>query len=271
MSIAEIATNAKITDKAARAANILILDIERIKGRVVHEFWDLSEMKGRRFRHQEVTEWPRIISVAAIWYDKPKRPIFHAEWDDGGRRGMVEAAWLLFDQADIVVGHNMAGFDEKHLKGEWAELGLPKPRPWRTVDTLRVARSEFRMESNTLGALCQRLGVAGKDGHYDHDVATLALAGDKAAQKRLREYNVQDCHATLALYDRLRPWMRNHPHMGLHVGDERACPACGGDEFTEIADTSTDQTIYAAKRCANCGNVVRNSFMRMRATTRLAR
>lgn len=282
MSLAEAyAKGATPTRKAAKAARILILDIERIPGHatlqhrgltITGPFWDLNGWKhtiGRRIPPDTVTEWPRTICAAARWYDQ-RTHLFAAEWEEGGNDQFLRTVWDWYDAADMVVGHNIRGFDTKHLKAAWALLGLPTPAPWRTIDTLTIARREFGFESNTLDSLCQRLGIDAKTDKYDVPTARAACAGDVKAQKKLRAYNIGDIGATTALYDRLRPWIKTHPHLGLWTGDDRACPNCGGDKFVEQADVHTDQTRYAARRCANCGAIVRNSFMKQRVTTRAA-
>ena len=281
MSLAARAAAAKITPKTT--ARILILDIERLPGQATHHhrgltitgpFWDLNGWKstiGYRLPPESVTEWPRTICIAWAWYDKPRDVHFAAEWEQGGRHGMARAAWDAYDEADIVVGHNMAGFDAKHLKADWAELGLPSPRPWQTVDTLKVARSEFRFESNKLDALCKRLGVPAKTDKYDPTVAQRAVDGHGPSQKRIRKYNIGDIHATRALYDRLRPWIKGHPNLGLWSDARSACPNCGGEKFEQMGDVTTPQTRYGALRCAHCEAPLRRTHLKQRVELRPAR
>lgn len=273
----------RITAKAAKAARILILDVERLPGHAVHQhrgltisgdFWDLNSWKGTigyRLPADSVTEWPRTICLAWQWYGE-KTTHFAAEWQAGGHEAAMRAAWDAYDKADAVVGHNVKRADTAWLASEWAQYGWPKPSPWQAIDTLTIARSQLGMESNTLDALCKRLGVKAKSDKYNVDVAKAAVAGDVKAQRKLEKYNRGDIVATRNLYDRLRPFMTTHPHLGLWTGDDTACPNCGGDKFVEHAiDVHTAQTRYAGRRCARCGTVVRNSHMKARATTRAAR
>jgi hypothetical protein len=249
------------------AAKIVTLDIERFKGRAEIEFWDLSDMKHRRIRPDQVVEWPRTICVAWRVYGQ-KRVEFHAEWDSNGREAMLRAAWDIYDQADIIVGHNVGPFDTKTLKAEWAMLGLKAPRPWKTVDTLAIARREFRFESNQLGSLCERMGVPGKVDHYDPEVARLALAGNKAAQRRLKTYNVGDIEASEALYDAMRGWIPSHPFMGVS-GDEKRCNQCASDDLTLLPSSYRAVVLdYALYSCGNCGGYVRGGWVSRAASTR---
>lgn len=253
-----------LAERAAIApgARILITDVERMKGTASIEFWDLSDFKNRRIHPADVTSWPRTICAAWRWYGE-KRTHFAAEWEPAGPEGLFRAMWDAYDQADIVVGHNLASFDTKKLKNAWLEMGLKQPSPWRTVDTLKVARREFGMESNTLDALCTRLGITAKIDRYDVEIARQACAGHKPSQQRLKRYNCGDIDATQALYDALRGWDPTHPHLGLYTGQERSCYACGSTDLVAMThDTKTARTGYAAFRCTNCQAISRNNHRR---------
>jgi len=261
----------KIQQRAREHVRVLTLDIERIPGRATVEhrgltvegpFWDLNGWKhviGRRIPADAVTEWPRSICAAAKWYDESK-VMFSAEWEDG-HEGFMSATWDWFHEADIVVGHNMGGFDEKHLRGGWLEYGWSPPSPWKTVDTLKVARQQFNFESNTLDALCKRLGVEAKTDKYDANVAHAALGGDGKAQRKLRDYNIGDIRATEAVYDRLRPYIKNHPHLGMFTADEWSCPSCGHKDLSKNrkGDAHTYVQRYRQYQCEKCGTWVRGN------------
>lgn len=254
----------RIQKETLKHVRILTLDIERLPGRakvphrgltVEGEWWDLSGWKhviGRRIHPDNVTAYPRSICAAARWYGE-KKVMFTSEWGKGGYEAFIRQTWEWFDQADIVVGHNMAGFDEKHLRGAWLELGLMPPSPWRTIDTLKVARGQFNLESNTLNALCERLGVPAKTDKYDAKVAHAALAGDTKAQKKLQKYNEGDIEATEGLFDRLRPYIKNHPHLGQFSGNEWACSNCGAPVGESTGTAHTNVQRYRAYVCDSCG------------------
>ena len=246
------------------SARVVTLDIERIPGRhstwhrgqtITGPFWDLNEIKawtGKRIHADDVSEWPRTICAAWKWYDQPDT-VFAAEWEVGGYDGFMRAVWEVFDQADLIIGHNADRFDARHLMGGWAEMGLPAPSPYKVIDTLKIARGTFAYESNTLDALNKRLGIDAKTDKYDSRVAKAAVAGDKEAQDRIRFYNMGDIAASEALFDRLRPYARNVPHLGMWSDDEMACPSCGSTM------TATGKTVHANVQryehltCPNCG------------------
>ena len=171
----------------------------------------------------------------------------------GGNEGFLRRLWEVADECDIAIGHNAGGFDFPILAGDWAMLGLPAPSPFKIIDTLKVARSAFSMPSNTLDSLAKRLGVEAKSDKYDVRVAQAAVAGDKEAQDRIRFYNMGDIVASEALFDRLRPYARNIPHLGMWTDDELACPSCGHTMTATGKTVHANVQRYEHLHCPNCG------------------
>lgn len=248
--------------------NIVTLDIERIPGVFTADFWDLNAFKNRRIHPDLVVSWPRTICLAWRWYGA-KKVEFAAEWEPGGHAAMLVAAWEVYDKADIIVGHNVARFDSKHLQTGWLELGLPMPSPYKTVDTLAVARKHFGMESNTLDAICKRLGVPHKTDKYEVQVAKDACAGDVKMQRKLRAYNCGDIVASEGLYDRLRGRIPNHPHVTSGNSlDALHCNQCNGRNLDRNGVKLADQILYLLYRCDSCGANVQGTRHSRAATTR---
>ena len=264
-------------------ARVVTLDIERIPGRVrtwhrgftiEGDVWDLNALKDitrRRIHADDMIEWPRTICAAWKWYDAESVE-FAAEWQVGGYDGFMRAVWEVFDRADLIIGHNADRFDARHLMGGWAEMGLPAPSPYKVIDTLKIARGTFAYESNTLDALNKRLGIDAKTDKYDVKIARAAVNGDKDAQAVLESYNRGDIVASEALFDRLRPYARNIPHLGMWTDDEMACPSCGSTM------TATGKTVHANVQryehltCPNCGAHARGTTTLKNPTrTRAAR
>lgn len=248
----------------ASTVKAVTLDIERIPGRVSMQHrgftikgdvWDLNALKhmtGRRIHADDMTEWPRTICAAWKWYDAPDVE-FAAEWNVGGYDGFMRTVWDVFDRADLIIGHNADRFDARHLMGGWAEMGLPAPSPYKVIDTLKIARGSFAYESNTLDALNKRLGIDAKTDKYSVEVARAAVDGHKDAQARIESYNRGDIIASEALFDRLRPYARNIPHLGMWSGDPLACPNCGHSMTATGRTVHANVQVYEGYVCPNCG------------------
>lgn len=252
MSLAAAVQSAKLQN----AHNVLTLDIERLPGVFTADFWSLNDYKGRRIHADNVVEWPRTICLAWQWYGTTKVE-FASEWTDGPEQ-MFRRAWEAYDRADVIYGHNVRAFDSKHLNTAWRDLGLPAPSSYKVLDTLTEARRTFGDESKTLAALTKRLGIETKTDKYEVAVARAAVAGDKAAQRKLKAYNIGDIHASRELVDRLRGWIPGHPHSMIASTDENGviaptCNQCWGDNLVPNGVRQATVLTYPLYRCQDCG------------------
>jgi hypothetical protein len=242
---------------------VLTLDIERLPGRAEVDFWDLGDYKNRRIHADSVTEWPRTICAAWRWRGE-KKIGFVAEWNENDDLSLKMHE--LYDEADVVVGHNIDGFDTQKLASGWLERGLSSPSPWKSIDTLKVARQRFGFESNTLNALCERLGITAKVDRYDPRVARAACEGNVPAQRRIKRYNMGDIVATEALLERLEGWQKNPPNMNLWSGDdELRCVACGSTNLQRRGEQVALAQVYDRVQCQDCGTWGRGTEIIRRA------
>jgi DNA polymerase elongation subunit (family B) len=211
-----------------------------------------------------VIEPSRVLCFAAKWLDQ-RKVIFHAEWDDSHTE-MVQHAWELLNDADIVVTYNGLGFDDKHLAREFLMAGLGPPSPWQSVDLLKVARQRFKFPSNRLGQVGQSLGIGGKLETGGWKLWQDVLDGDKKARNKFAKYNRQDVFLTESLFRLLAGsgWIKGLPHAGLWSGDMAACYACGDTNLIPdgIAYTKTTRHVRLACACGAYCKVLTNGQTR---------
>jgi DNA polymerase elongation subunit (family B) len=233
--------------EATRGPRILTIDIECSAHTV--RTWGLHD---QNIGLNQIVDVGSVICFAAKWYDE-RKVRFHSDHHDG-HEAMVAAAWSLLDECDALVHYNGRAFDVKHLHREFVLAGMPPPSPHKDIDLLTVARSRFKFASNKLDHVAAQLGLGSKTKHSGFDLWTGWEQGDPAAIRKMRQYNRQDVILTEALYDRLRPWIKNHPHPGLYPGgDLTGCPNCGGPMAPTGRTTNTGSRQYALLRCAACG------------------
>lgn len=250
---------------------ILILDVERIDGITEQHYWDRGDLKNRYVHYETVKREPRVTIVCAKWYDCPD-VIRLAEWDRGGRKTFLRKVHRLLSLADIVVGHNVDQADVPWLKGDLhiPRIGhphtpdLPPLPPFKTVDTLRVLRREFKSGApfRGLDAFCQIVGIPSKTDHYDREAMERAVTGGSAEDReRLVAYCAGDVIATQWLYDWCRPHIKSHPALFVDGKDRlTTCHRCGHD--TEVIPRRYVANVlsYTMRRCTECGGHSRISI-----------
>ena len=248
---------------------ILILDVERVAGLTQQAWWERRDLQKRYIHHETVIREPRTTIVCAKWYDRPEI-IRLAEWDKGGRRLFLKRVHELMSAADIIVGHNLDNADIPWLEGDlyFPRIGhkhrpnLPPLPPFKTVDTLKVARRfKSGVAFKSLNALCQILDIPAKTDVYDRDAMDRAVAGSVEDRERLTEYCAGDVIATQGLYDWERPHIKNHPALFVDGQDKlTTCNRCGGDTELTPRRYVANVLTYAMHKCVDCGGYSRLSI-----------
>lgn len=226
---------------------ILTLDIEMSPN--LADVWTLWQAN---VSLAQLRDSARMLCFAATWHGE-KSIQFYSEWQHG-RAEMVAAAHKLVSEADVLVGYNSKGFDYRHLQREFLLAGLAPTPPAVHVDLYQVVRKEFKFPSNKLDYVAQQLGLGAKLSHAGHELWVKVLNGDAKAQATMQKYNVQDVRLTEQLYDKLLPWIRNHPNHNLH-GEQRVegCPNCGGVRLQRRGVQRTRISVFHRFHCQDCG------------------
>lgn len=231
-------------------AKILIVDLENSPNLAwVWQKWKVN------IGDNQFVEKSYVMSFAAKWLGEDH--VYYEENRHNNDAGLVKKLYDLFDEADIVVGHNIDKFDLPIIFGRGLIHGFNPPSPFHTIDTLKVARKEFRFLSNSLAALCDELGLTKKGKHKEFpgfDLWVQCLKQNDKAWKEMKEYNIQDILSTEELYLRLRPYVTNHTNVSRKIGDEVvACPSCGSEHVQMRGFyTAKSGLVYHRFQCKEC-------------------
>lgn len=212
---------------------VLFLDIETSP--ILADVWKLWD--NNVGLNQIALDW-YILSWAAGWLGSDK--VHYADQrgaenleDDSG---ILRQLWELLDQADIVVAHNGDRFDVPKINARFIKAGLPPPSPYRTVDTLKIAKAKFKFTSNRLAYLAEFLGTDQKKLEHQkfpgHSLWVEVRKGNLAAWREMKAYNVADVTTLKGVYTRLAPWDTKHPNMGIDLDEETVCPVCGSQHLS---------------------------------------
>jgi len=231
------------------SAKILVLDIETAPN-VVYT-WGLWD---QNVGLNQIISTTFIMCWAAKWVGEKKVHYFGGGLCAEEESRLVSPLWVLMDEADIVVAHNGDGFDIKHINAAFLRAGMAPPSPYKSIDTLKVAKNNFRFMSNKLEFLVSHLGLQHKIDTDGFELWTDCLAGDRKAWKKMREYNKNDVVILEQLYLLLRPYMKNHPNLAMYEGDdEMRCGTCGSTNLTNKGYYYTNLSKFTRHVCNDCG------------------
>lgn len=240
------------------APRILTLDIETAPA--VVETWSLHNAF---ISIDQIREPSTILGVGYKWHGAAKVGWVSSR-DDGA--AMIEAVRDLLHEADIVITYNGDAFDLRHLKREILMADLTPPSKIKSVDLYRTVKRHFKFQSNKLAFVASELGVGEKASTGGYGLWKGCMEGDDAAWLKMARYCKQDVKVTEALYDRLLPWISNHPNMALWAkdGTERMCPACGSFQLQQRGQAVTIAAAYTRYQCQACGTWSRGNAMERR-------
>ncbi len=148
--------------------------------------------------------------------------------DKENDKALVEDLWAVFDQADIIIGHNGDSFDIRKSNSRFLTHGLNPPSPYKTVDTLKIARRAFKFDSNKLDDLGRYLGIGRKMPHTGFNLWKGCMDGDAKSWDVMKKYNGHDVELLEKVYYAVRAWAPVHPN--VNKGQLEACPKCGSNK-----------------------------------------
>ena len=233
---------------------VLLLDIETAPN-LVH-VWGLYD---QNVAINQIQAAGYVMCWSAKWYGQSE-VMFDSVFASKPKR-MLKRIHKLLDEADVVVHYNGTKFDIPTLNKEFVIHELTPPAPYKQVDLLRTARSQFKFPSNKLDYVAQALGLGQKVKHRGHQLWVDCMRGDPEAWREMEIYNKQDVVLLEMVYDRLRPWIKNHPNHGVYDNPSiPVCSNCGHHHLQRRGYARTVANVYARYQCMNCGHWDREPF-----------
>lgn len=231
---------------------ILFLDIESSPN--LSYTWGKYEQNVIAFER----EW-NILSFAYKWsgdktvrvFSLPDFPLYKKEpFND---KQLIIKLFDLLNNADVVVGHNIDRFDLRKINARFLKHKMQPPSPYKTVDTLKLSRKYFALNSNKLNDISEYMGLGSKEDTGGFTLWLSCMSGIKSAWRTMVKYNKQDVVLLEKVYLYLRAWHTGNPNQNLYQGSTHKCPACGGDTqkrglmYTRVGK-------YQRHQCKSCGS-----------------
>ena len=225
-------------------ARILVLDIEtKPTTAYVWRMWD------ENIAPDQIIDNGGTICVGAKWLGE-RGEFFYSDWDHG-HEAMLHAVHALISEADAVITYNGDRFDLPKLMGEFLLVGLMPPPPITSIDVLKVVK-KLGFAMNRLAYIGPLLQMGSKIKHEGFMLWRLVMAGDVKAQARMKKYCMQDVLLLEKVYAKVRPFIRNHPHLG--TTKSVACGACGSSHVQSRGYRRTKAFRIQRIQCQSCGS-----------------
>jgi uncharacterized protein YprB with RNaseH-like and TPR domain len=180
--------------------------------------------------HDNILQESLIISAAWKWHGD--KEVYEAHINPARPKDdhqLIKTLYKVLLQADVLVAHNGDKFDLRKFNARAIYHRL-KPLPKiPTIDTLKIARRVFYFNSNRLDYLGKFLCGTGKL-PTTYDLWLDVMDGDAGALATMVKYNKADVVVLEKVYERLLPYIKNHPNAALYR-DVKVCPNCGSGNF----------------------------------------
>lgn len=226
-------------------------------------FWDLETSPNIGFfwhsgykiniNYDNIIRERAIICACYKWEDSEK--VDCLQWDDGDDSKLLEELSVILGTADELVAHNGDKFDMRWFNGRNLIHNLaPVPR-YKTVDTLKLAKRHFFLNSNRLDYLSKILLGEGKM-HTDFNLwRRIVLNNDLAAMSKMVEYCKRDVVLLEQIWKKLSEYEEPMTHAGVVAGNERwTCPRCGTERVKKNKTRISRKGITSHQmQCLECG------------------
>ena len=197
-----------------------------------------------------------IICICYKWEDD--KDVYYLQWDKNQcDKKLLQEFISVANEADELVGHNGDKFDLSWIRTRCLLHKIDMFPTYNTIDTLKIARSKFRFNSNRLDYIGKFLGL-GQKNHTNFDLwKDIMLKNCTKSMKIMIDYCIQD----VVLLEKVHKALNNHipakTHYGVIFGGDRgSCPECGSDEVIKNnRRVMASGLVKIQMKCKNCGKL----------------
>jgi len=237
---------------------ILLWDLETSPNLIL----DFSCGFNKNVLHGQLLEERKIIGVCYKYLDEDK--VHHLKWKVEGKgvdakrcdKGLVRKLSKVLMECDVAIAHNGDGFDYKWLKGRAMFHRLPPITGVQLIDTYKLSKANFNLNSQKLDYLSQFL-------FRKHKLTTnfslwkKVWLNDRNSLKYMMEYCEMDVILLEQAFKEMIPYCERLPlSLGvLSGGDRDSCGVCGSIERIKQGFKYTQIGKKQKYLCKSCGRI----------------
>lgn len=143
-----------------------------------------------------------VTVIAYKWLDSHQAEVLAMKKGDRGNKKILKDFLPVYDEADILIGHNIRRHDLPILNGAYIENGMEPLKPKATIDTLAGLR-KWKDLPRSLEYLCDFLGCPFPKFHMTQDSWRKANRLEDDGLNLARERCAIDVRATEWVYHEL--------------------------------------------------------------------
>lgn len=236
-------------------SKILYIDIETSPN--IMMVWST----GKQFvGHTQIIDERKIICISYKWSGSDKTYNVHWGVKKQCDKSLLEKIIPVMNKADLIIGQNHERFDIKWINTRLAFHNLTpiNIKTLTMLDTMKLAKANFYLNSNSMAYMSKFLGVEQKmDGGGYARVKSIVLDKDKEALAEHIEYCNGDIKTTEELFERMKPYVELTKSLGfIETGSRDVCPSCGsGDPVKTSNYYYTKVSKFNKYQCTECLHV----------------
>jgi uncharacterized protein YprB with RNaseH-like and TPR domain len=198
----------------------------------------------------DIIEERKIICISYKWENEDK--IYSLTWDKNKcDKKMLIDFIKVANLADELIAHNGDKFDIKWIRTRSIFHRVPMFPQYKTLDTLKKAKSGFNFNSNKLDYIAKFLGVGEKVQHRGFDMWKDVLNGCEEAMKEMVNYCEGDIIVLEDVFLTMQNYIKPNTHAGVINNNLKySCPCCGSENIELIKNNVT--AMGTIKRLINC-------------------
>jgi hypothetical protein len=173
---------------------------------------------------------------------------------------IVGELWSVLNECQIAITYNGNFYDIPKTNTRFILNGFPPPAPYKSIDIFQVISRNFSFTNRSMDYVNYMLQLERKLENEGLELWKKCVAGENESLQNLVTYNRQDVVALQETYLKVRPWIKNHPNIGLwHDSNELVCGFCGSPNITWISSLYPTPTgLYKSFRCDECDGIGRS-------------
>ncbi len=240
-----------------RKPNILSFDIESLPNQ---GYFFQSQTKGfSSIPLPFIKKTHSIISIAYKFYGSSEKGVIKTSdfpkvlKQDPYNDRLVVKKFIddILPRADYTVAHYGDAFDTKMIATRCLLNDLMPPPIVQTIDTYKLVKKHFKLNTNKLDHLGFWLGVGVKHPMGAQDWVGCA-EGDVKAIEKMAKYNLQDVLVLEKIFDKILPYVDHKISMKL-FSTSLCCDSCESDAIQFKGTFATKSQLKQRYQCQDCG------------------